>query len=1059
VTKIAGVRILTDDSNARGDLFGRLVSDLFLALGYADIRLNVHKTGREIDATAQHRTEMRRVVAECKALAAPVGGADINKFVGILDAERRKTPLPTVGYFLSLSGFTESAVEQERELGNDRVTLLDGRRAIQELINGRIVVAPARAFEQAGRCATTSGCHTPANEDLELLAHPLGWLWLVYFGPSHNRTHFALIHADGTALSEQSAADVIQRDAAIGGKLSTLAYLKARTDTAANKQTLDRAQAQYFNYLAAECGEIELEGMPADQDVGSRRLRLEQIFVPLRLAPIITDDPAVAGTRKRKRRPSKPAATGHVLTQEKRIAILAPPGAGKSTLVKRLATAYAFPSRRAELGDMLPDQEWFPLLLRCRSLGGRTSESIRSIVANLGERAELGELAEPFVQVIDGALREGRVLLLVDGLDEIADPRARTAFVGQLRTFLAVYPGVALVLTSREAGFRHVAPALAGYCSSYRLAEFRLEDIERLSVAWHREVVGTRPAVEADARALAHRIWGLERVRQLATNPLLLTTLLLVKRWVGQLPSRRTVLYEKAIEVLLMTWNVQGHEPLDTNEVIPQLCFVAKHMMDANIQRISLADLKRTLQTARRQMPEVLQFAQLSPSDFIDRVELRSSILVLAGHELSRGNLVATYEFRHLTFQEYFAAKGLVEGYYEGRSERDTLVKLLRPHLRDPAWREVIPLAAVLAGRQGAQVITALVKEAKARKGRELGSEETPFEESDMLTECLLDEVIIPPRLVDEALETIARVSQDWMEADSGVARLSRSKYAESLRRVTWNAFKTSKTDLLSLADAIHRIEAIAVAVESDDRLPIDEWLKASDRDRRVTGLIALMNRAYSVSSDNYKRQGVDLPAPSRSASAELGAWAPACVPALTSKEPWEQVAGAWALAWLSSAGAASDSVARMSLPRLFELWRSSKVRDVRYVAAWAFGELPLVSRDATVLPGPRPTDITKLRSAWERPRTDSRFERRLAIVAAYYWRRPWSDVALAEMALELVTQERPRSEAWSKAALEARITWALEMVRMLGDAGKVALLHLEESLRRAPRDSQGTFE
>src|SRR5688500_14225374 len=102
------VRILAAESNARGDLFGRLVEDFFLALGYSDCRLNIHKSGREVDLVASHRLENRHALAECKAQADHVGGAAINKFAGVLDAERRTGRYPDLsGYFLSVSGFKE----------------------------------------------------------------------------------------------------------------------------------------------------------------------------------------------------------------------------------------------------------------------------------------------------------------------------------------------------------------------------------------------------------------------------------------------------------------------------------------------------------------------------------------------------------------------------------------------------------------------------------------------------------------------------------------------------------------------------------------------------------------------------------------------------------------------------------------------------------------------------------------------------------------------------------------------------------------------------------------
>lgn len=59
----SSIRILEKEPNKKGDLFARLMGYLFLALGYDLARFNIHKTGREVDIEAFHRTEKRRVVA------------------------------------------------------------------------------------------------------------------------------------------------------------------------------------------------------------------------------------------------------------------------------------------------------------------------------------------------------------------------------------------------------------------------------------------------------------------------------------------------------------------------------------------------------------------------------------------------------------------------------------------------------------------------------------------------------------------------------------------------------------------------------------------------------------------------------------------------------------------------------------------------------------------------------------------------------------------------------------------------------------------------------------
>ena len=78
------IQLLAWQNNARGDLFTRLMKDLFFALGYDELRLDVHQSGRELDIQGTHRLEPRRMVAECKAHADKMGGSELNKFFGAL---------------------------------------------------------------------------------------------------------------------------------------------------------------------------------------------------------------------------------------------------------------------------------------------------------------------------------------------------------------------------------------------------------------------------------------------------------------------------------------------------------------------------------------------------------------------------------------------------------------------------------------------------------------------------------------------------------------------------------------------------------------------------------------------------------------------------------------------------------------------------------------------------------------------------------------------------------------------------------------------------------------
>ena len=107
---------------------------------------------------------------------------------------------------------------------------------------------------------------------------------------------------------------------------------------------------------------------------------------------------------------------------------------------------------------------------------------------------------------------------------------------------------------------------------------------------------------------------------------------------------------------------------------------------------------------------EYLAYAKLGVNDLINRVEFRSSLLILVGHDIEDGKLQRIYEFRHLTFQEYLAAVAVAEGFYPNRTEADTILSVLKPHLTNEVWKEVIPLACVLVGRKTLPIVEFLTR-------------------------------------------------------------------------------------------------------------------------------------------------------------------------------------------------------------------------------------------------------------------------------------------------------------------------------------------------------------
>src|SRR5207244_350387 len=136
-----------------------------------------------------------------------------------------------------------------------------------------------------------------------------------------------------------------------------------------------------------------------------------------------------------------------------------------------------------------------------------------------------------------------------------------------------------------------------------------------------------------------------------------------------------------------------------------------------------------------------LGYVKGSVEEFIQRIEDRSSLLSMTGHDVEDGALVEFFEFRHLTFQEYLTARAMVEGWHRDRASSDTLASVLEPHLTDEKWKEVIPLAAVLGGKE-TEALLARLTEATISENEEVGL--IGGGAGAVLGSCLADEAAAP---------------------------------------------------------------------------------------------------------------------------------------------------------------------------------------------------------------------------------------------------------------------------------------------------------------------------
>ena len=378
--------------------------------------------------------------------------------------------------------------------------------------------------------------------------------------------------------------------------------------------------------------------------------------------------------------------------------IIGDPGAGKSTLLRYLVLDLLGEKPRwaavaERWGTYLP--VWLPFHFLATMVVGQTGQSA-SVGLALKAWLEQNESGQIW-PLIEKALEDRRLLLVVDGLDEWTDDDAGDYAARAVERFAAIR-GIPVVASTRPYGLTKLTLA-AGWVYS-RIAPLTFNQQKSLVTHYFRAAAESESQTSLEelvsrrADDFLAQVHHVPELNAFSGTPLFLILLVMLRLANSSpLPDQRFAVYDDAVRLLLavlpskrrtaadITRPRSGLPDPDLRMVLRKVSYV--NQLRGNVSTLDEGALREDFVEALRD-PEHLSMTRQNA------VQAANQLLDVAEGEL--GLLVRTgpqqLAFIHRVMQEQLAAE-----YVTSRLEFDAVKKLFEEYVGDPGWREVLLIA------------------------------------------------------------------------------------------------------------------------------------------------------------------------------------------------------------------------------------------------------------------------------------------------------------------------------------------------------------------------------